>query len=292
VRRLSKLAKFTTLFSWIRTYENWPVPLRLALVQSNRIETIRTRDGLLALVRPRTNDFGMFHAVYAGRMYAPRGFEITPNAVVLDIGANIGAFSLFAARIIRSGAGRVFAFEPVPANFQLLARNIELNGLQDTVIPSACAVWSTTGTVDLYVSDDEDFDGLQLVTNTGKATGHNDLAAAGAERLNVPAVSLEDIVARHNIEAIDLLKLDCEGAEYEILFSASQATVERIRRVVMEVHATRTYGRRDLEDFLSRSGFTVSGAREYLYATRRPFGEAILPGKPDGGKLVESRPCA
>src|SRR5262249_46238644 len=85
VSAVGKLFKVGTLWSWIRTYRNWPVALKLSMFGSTEMSTIQTRDGVKVLVRPETNDFGIFNSVYAGHNYNPPGFEIQPDYTVLDI---------------------------------------------------------------------------------------------------------------------------------------------------------------------------------------------------------------
>lgn len=266
---LRKLLKVGTLVSWVRTYRNWPTALKLSMFGSDQMNTIRTRDGLKVLVRPDTNDFGIFNSVCAGHMYSPPGFEIQPDFTVLDIGANIGSFSLCAGHVLRGGQGRVLAFEPFPENYTQLQRNIELNSLDRHVKPSQRAVWGSTGTIQVHVSGDREPDGLQSVSNTGKHSCLPELASPGATTIDVQTTTLNDIVRDNKIAKIDLLKLDCEGAEYEILFKASQDTIKRIQRITMEVHPTPSNGRRELEGFLIANGFAISGEGEYLYAMSR-----------------------
>jgi FkbM family methyltransferase len=261
-----KFLKVGTFLNWVRTYRNWPVALRLSLFGSNRMSTIRTRDGLQVLIRPDTNDFGIFNAVCASRMYSPAGFEIQPHFTILDIGANIGSFSLCAGHILRQGRGQLFAFEPFPDNYHHLVQNVHLNALEGRVITSDRAVWGSIGKIQLHISEDREPDGFQAVTNTGKHSGVSELAKPGAKTMEVPTTTLDEIVRGNNLAKIDLLKLDCEGAEYQILFNASETTLHRIERITMEVHPTRSFGRGDIEKFLTIHGFSVSGEGEYLYA--------------------------
>jgi FkbM family methyltransferase len=266
---LRKLLKVGTLWSWVRSYRNWPVALKVAMFGSSEMNTITTRDGVKVLVRPDTNDFGIFNSVYAGHTYSPPGFEIQPDFTILDIGANIGSFSLCAGQILRKGRGRVFAFEPFPENYEQLRRNIEINSLQGKVTPIERAVWGSAGTLQVHVNRDREEDGLQSVSNTGKHSCLPELANSGAKTVDVQTTTLDQIVKDNNLATIDLLKLDCEGAEYEILFKASRATIERIKRITMEVHPLPSQGRKEIEHFLREYGFFISGEGEYLYAMHR-----------------------
>jgi hypothetical protein len=78
------------------------------------------------------------------------------------------------------------------------------------------------------------------------------------QTLEVPSTSLDAIFAEREIEQCDLLKMDCEGAEYEILFAASDDTLRRIRRIVLEYHDwVVPFGHRDLARMLRERGFEV-----------------------------------
>jgi FkbM family methyltransferase len=187
------------------------------------------------------------------------------NPAIVDIGANAGYFSLQA--LSRFIGGRVFAFEPVPANFRLLMRNRDLNpGLPLVCVPKAVA--GQSGELVLAFEGGEDF------TTSATVLGGGD---GQKGRICVPAVTLAEIMSDHDLQRIDLLKMDCEGAEYEILYRCPPEILARIGRIVMEVH---TGPQKDqnigaLEDFLKQHGFATQ---------QRPVGmlSARQGGKSDG----------
>ncbi|MDY7078669.1 MAG: FkbM family methyltransferase [Chloroflexota bacterium] len=83
-------------------------------------------------------------------------------------------------------------------------------------------------------------------------------AAASEQTLAVPSLTLADMFRRLELERCNLLKLDCEGAEYAILFDAPDAILGSVERIVMECHGGVTpYGHSDLVDFLRTGGFQV-----------------------------------
>lgn len=137
---------------------------------------------------------------------------------VVDVGANIGVFALWAERL---GAD-VSAYEPEPRTFASLVRNVAGRRISPR---QAALVGRALPTVRLYLS------GLD-------STRHNLVAREieSGERLrdfvDVPTVTLADVVG----PGCDLLKLDCEGAEFEALASADDDTLRRARRIILEFH--------------------------------------------------------
>ena len=131
---------------------------------------------------------------------------VEPGAVALDVGANVGAYTLLLGRWVRPG-GRVYAFEPAREAFDGLTRHVGLNGLGDDVTCVRAAAAARTGTALLAV------DGL---------SGANRLAdEAGGER--VETVTLDDFCRREGIRP-SFIKIDVEGAELDVLRGA-RATI-------------------------------------------------------------------
>jgi FkbM family methyltransferase len=189
---------------------------------------------------------GLMHPVPAG-------------ATVIDVGANAGFFSLFAASQV---AGvRIVAYEPVAANFHLLDANRRRNPHVRLECVRA-AVCGHTGTVELGVESAED------VTTAASIIAH---AESRPERVTVACVNLADVLAAHRIDRCNLLKMDCEGAEYEILMHCPEESLQRIEQAAIEVHAgdAPTHSMGALSDFLRSCGFQTAHRGDILYASRR-----------------------
>lgn len=149
--------------------------------------------------------------------YAPKPqFAMRPDLTVLDIGANVGDYTVWAAW---SGA-RVYAFEPEPRNIDRLKANVQLNGLDRRVVVVPEALFSHSGQIQLSFSNQS-------------AGGHT--VGGGAGTL-VSCITLEDFLAREHIDMVDILKIDVEGAEYEIFGQISPQVFAKVKGIVGEYH--------------------------------------------------------
>jgi len=128
--------------------------------------------------------------------------NLRPGDVVIDVGANIGWFTLLAARCV-GDQGKVYAFEPDPSNFEILSKNVALNGYKN-VVPEQKAVSSSAGWVDLFLDE----------ANLG---GHSTIPNENSKKLvRVESIRLDDyppIIGRE----INLIKMDVEGGEGNVL---------------------------------------------------------------------------
>lgn len=207
-------------------------------------------------------DIWSIKETFLDRFYERFGTPIGENWTIVDIGAGLGDFTIFALQ--RPGC-QVFAFEPFHESFELMVKNLGLNGAQTTQVCDL-AIAGRSGQVALDASGGEP---LQI-QSLGRAPD-----SKGTPIL-VDSLTLEDAFERYAVPTCHLLKLDCEGAEYEILFNASQATLERVQRIVMEYHDGLTpYNHAHLESFLQARGYqtrrTPNYVHEhlgYLYASR------------------------
>ena len=183
---------------------------------------------------------------FLDRFYEKYGTEIGDGWKIVDIGAGIGEFALFV--LLGHPQNFVYAFEPYPRSFDLLSDNLAANGIANAqIFPEA--IGAETGTLALDLSSGEPLQ-IQSVSL--------DAASIQGEVLKVRSLSLEDAFNRLGLERCDLLKLDCEGAEYDILFQTTASVLSRIDRIVMEYHDNLTgFNHQDLVKFLVSEGFTV-----------------------------------
>ena len=159
------------------------------------------------------------------------------GAFVMDVGANVGAYTLLFSTWA-GPSGRVIAFEPSDASRSGLERHLRLNGLSDRVSVRAEAVAEATGTVSFK--------------DAGSDGDNRILASPRDDARVVPSVSVDDFCATHDL-APDLIKIDVEGAELAVLRGARETIAARGARLSMfvELHpslwAVLGYTREDLE---------------------------------------------
>lgn len=179
--------------------------------------TIELKDGSRVHGFTPRIDRQVFNGIFARDEYRLNATAPGSWDTVLDVGANIGIFSVRVAPLAR----RVLSFEPMPQNFKYLQRNVERFR---HVVPVPKAVSGKPGMLDLYVSD-----------NTG---GHSVIAESrvGEAKIQVEAVTIQQIFAEHSIERCNLLKMDIEGAEYESLSAIPAELWPKIDRIHLEYH--------------------------------------------------------
>lgn len=165
---------------------------------------------------------------------------------VLDVGAHIGIFSLYASAL--NPKVKVYALEPEKDNFSLLLRNISQNRL-DNVRAVKAALAGKTGPRQLAVAADS--------INHHLAPEGGGSASAEAAREKVSAFSFADFLRDEHLDAIGLMKMDIEGGEYEVFENMAPEDFRRIRALVLEYHEYGGRSRQELEKLLRGQGFSV-----------------------------------
>jgi FkbM family methyltransferase len=196
---------------------------------------------------------------------------------IVDVGANVGAFALYAAQSCPEA--RIYCYEPEQQNFRRLKRNIEMNGLEGRVAAFQCAVASSS-------------DRRQLAVGISQLNAF-DYLREDASHQQVDCTTLSDIVTEHRLESIDLLKMNCEGAEYEIFEGCSNSDYDRIGNIRVEYHnldAARRNGE-SLRRCLETRGYRIEGFTRrltesgFIWAARTdiPRGSSTDPVHGPGG---------
>ena len=160
---------------------------------------------------------GIYNEIWEEKCYG----DVEPGWTVLDIGANIGFFTLYA---LHAGA-RVYAYEPEKENFARLEQHI----IQNIDDPEKARAYPWAVGAELGVR--------HLFLNPENIGGHTFTRDMKAGTQDVLTMTLNNIVA--GIGHVDLLKMDCEGAEREIFWTATPETLANIDRVRMEYHPIR-----------------------------------------------------
>ncbi|MHC5210836.1 MAG: FkbM family methyltransferase, partial [Planctomycetota bacterium] len=217
--RLSDLSDYVALRRMVSN--PWEtIRFRTRKSRADRRLVVRMLDGPPLHVRGGANDYHIFHRIFLRDEYRLEGH--TGWECVIDIGGSVGLFATRAAAI----AKRVITYEPVTGNFEQLQLNC--SGRKDIEAVLA-AVSGTSGRLRIYRPVAEGF--------TGRHSAYRDLAGLMTDDYDeVDAITLDELFLRHQVTRCDLLKIDCEGAEYEILHAASDETLEHIDRIHAEYH--------------------------------------------------------
>lgn len=204
---------------------------------------------------------GVVAEIFSERVYRFGFDKLEDSNVVIDLGANLGGFSILAAW---HGA-RVYAYEPDRANYELLCENVARNTFPGQVTCLQTAVWGERCTIHLVPSGS-----ASRVVETGWPIGEK----------APPSVKMEAITLADTLDGITgdvgFLKLDVEAAEFAIFEAASEETIDRFRHIALEFHGVRAgteeerYG--GLMTRLARTHCTTAMGHPhrggYIWATR------------------------
>jgi FkbM family methyltransferase len=174
--------------------------------------------------------------------------KLPNNPLVIDIGANAGFFNVLL--FSKNKNARVLAYEPLPSNIALFKKTIAKNALLKNIRLSQVAVTGISkDSIDLFTEDTED--------NTVVSSVFSDFNKLNQKKITVPAQSLTSIIQQNNFEKIDLLKLDCEGSEYDIIYNTDAAVLKKVNMMVVEVHQIDEdkYNLNSLDQYLRSLGY-------------------------------------
>ena len=215
----SFLEKFRILLKAIKIIRNWHTYLFVYFKWINTEYVIlETKNRIKIKLRVNSTDLMAFTNVWLLREYDKPGFEIKNDDIIIDVGAHIGLFTLFASQFCKNGM--IYCFEPIQENYSLLLSNLQLNNIMK-VIPHNVAVSQNTDNVIIYLNKDE--------------SGHS-MHIPGPKSVQVKSVSLKSIIDSNSLERCDLLKIDCEGEEYNIIDFLPSAYFDKIKKMCIEYH--------------------------------------------------------
>lgn len=151
--------------------------------------------------------------IFEENVYEVHDTRFNLGGVTIDIGANIGTFSVLAAYY----GSEVYAIEPEPNNLEALKINVELNSMSDKIHICPYAI--------------SDYKGTAVISDSGGGSTIKDDGIYGAE---VEVMSLDNFFDLYHINEVDVLKVDVEGAELEIIIGASKETLNKCKFITME----------------------------------------------------------
>ena len=181
-----------------------------------------------AIIREGTGDDRVWRSVYTQNEYHLA--ENLTNKIIVDVGANIGAFSCLAAD---RGADTILAIEASPINYVTLEDNIKN---RSSIIGINRAVWTKDGS-EIATCSEEEF--KRRVAKTGRPLNYGGWHVGEHTKgdILVKTNTLQSLLREHNIDHIDLLKVDCESSEWPLFISlVNDQLFARIKEVVGEYH--------------------------------------------------------
>ncbi len=145
--------------------------------------------------------------------------KLDSGYTVLDVGANVGFYSIFVSSI--NPHGKIYAFEPHPHALVRFKENLQINNIKNVEIFEN-AIWSRNCSINF---EDNKYTVLAQI-NEEQKTG-----------LTVPCLTLDSFIEQHKIDKIDILKIDAEFAEDEVLLGAESRALTVTERIVLEYHS-------------------------------------------------------
>lgn len=198
--------------------------------------------GFKVFFRSETVDEAVIDHSFGKDIFYPAIPDFRPgeSPIILDVGAHIGTFSLLSALKFKNAV--IHAFEPFNESFSLLERNIEANNLSSIYCYNV-AVTNTTGFVDLYLDQDN--------------WGHSTSSELGSKSQKVKSILLDDFL-KDKIDICDLIKFNCEGAEFEIVLSIKSERLKKIGMMIILYHEDLSKGNsiRNVYKYLDENNFS------------------------------------
>jgi len=201
---------------------------------------LRLRQGECISLHELT-DLKTFWQIYLRRIYP----VAISDTVIVDVGANTGLFTLYAAR--RASHASIVSIEPFPDTFERLVQTVRDHNLTDRV---TCLNYAVTGKSAIYLMPD-----VPLPSQRRNVVAF----AADKAGTQVRGRTLCELLRECSLDRVDLLKMDIEGGEYEALLSAHPDVLRSIRRISLEYHGhSAPYTKQQIFDHLYNAGFKVT----------------------------------
>jgi len=240
--------RFSRTLNMIRNLQNWDAYLLYKIKGKKGSEfTFQLRDGYkVAVPRQVIPEFkeSLFEEVYWSRL--PIKLLNMQQPVVLDVGANVGFFSISCH--CRLNNPRVIAFEPIARNYVLLQKNAgRLPADRFTLLNQALN--DREGELVLK------FNSSQEITTSASLFDN----IHGSDEEVVACTSLAAVMKNYELDRIDLLKMDCEGAEYNILYNSPPELFKKVNNIAMETHKGpgASENKVAMTDWLKNMGYAV-----------------------------------
>ena len=177
---------------------------------------------------------------YKSEYYLPE--KLNPK-IIFDIGGNIGITSIYLAKLFPDSL--IYSFEPMPENFEILKKNIQN---YNNIEAFNFGLGSKNGNFKVYLSNDsENFGGISFYPDP--------VGNKSNSYISCKVNNINEVINKLNIQSIDLIKIDTEGAEYDILMTLQENILKNASWITGELHGNKDF---ELLNYLNNLGFSIS----------------------------------
>jgi len=179
------------------------------------------------------------YEIFVTKIY-DKFFEVKEGDVVVDIGGNLGLFSYYS---LCKGAKQVYCFEPSPQSYNCIIENFNI----DNLVVEKAAVGSKDGEVTFNINPESSINSSMFVSDKNSQT------------ITCKSINFNNYIENNNIDKINYLKIDCEGAEYEIIESLNEHYLtNNINKICLEYHLNKNGEINTILNKLKKCGFNVN----------------------------------
>ncbi len=251
------------LYYWLkffRIYKNWNEIIYHRLRNTN-LTKIKLNNGLSFCSSVKSPLTVIVDEIFLFNRYTiyPE-VKIRRDDVVVDIGAHVGIFSIFA---FQNGASKVYSYEPDVNNCKYISKNCYENNIKNVYVNNL-AITDINGSINLYLN----------ASDGGNSVFLDSQSSNMENTIKVKSITLKNIFTKEKIKKIDYLKIDCEGSEGLIIRSTPINILKKIQKISMEYHDNVSpINHLAIQEKLKKSGFTVKLSKldknfGYIYAWR------------------------
>ena len=211
--------------------------------KSHKINSI-IWNGKKVFYRTSSSDMILIYEILLQSKYKSEYFfpnQLNPK-IIFDIGGNIGITAVYLASIFPDA--KIYTFEPLPDNFEILKKNIQK---YDNIEALNIGLGSSNGSFKVYLSDDsENFGGVSFYPDP--------IGNKSDSYISCKVRNINEVIKELNIESIDLIKIDTEGAEHDILMALQEKILRNTSWITGELHGNQDF---ELLNYLNNFGFSI-----------------------------------
>ena len=250
---------------------------------TNKIKELKFNQETVQFFYRGDDDMSVIEEFFVDKMYRSTESLIQKtNNPILDIGAHIGCFSVYARKL--NSVSPIIAIEPEPNNFELLKENLKINHCKDVITKQVALVsqshperirrlgeevegsftprdLSTSFTPIVVHSAQDDVKKTTLYLN--KDSHNHSTFYETKESISVSALNLEELIKKNKLEKIGILKIDIEGEEFSVIKNIKPDTWKLIENIILEYHDFRGNDHNDLENIIHSKGFSIEHFPNY-----------------------------